>query len=62
LWSELTGTADGGHYFSYVKESYEDVVSRLSANRDVEGRQSTPLNLQEVEKNRRWIEFNDTEV
>jgi len=55
-----TGTAEGGHYFSYIKESYEDVVSRLKAC--AAPGQSCSLSPEEVEKSRRWIEFNDTEI
>lgn len=67
------GTADGGHYFSYIRESAEDATARLllsrggdsdigaDSDRDSDRKDSWP-SAQQVERSRRWIEFNDTEV
>lgn len=52
----VVGTAEGGHYYSYIKESREDVLCRLGAST------ASHISREEVEASRRWIEFNDTEV
>ena len=47
-----TGTADSGHYYSYIKE--DDEI-------DGDVNLSVPVNG-ETAKKRRWLEFNDSEV
>jgi hypothetical protein len=61
------GTAEGGHYFSYIRESREDVLSRLAGQEQEQEQERGKEKEKEesgdwVERSRRWVEFNDTQV
>lgn len=51
-----TGTSDSGHYYSYIRESVEDAAERCRLL-ELSGQMLTP-----AQKERQWIEFNDSEV
>jgi hypothetical protein len=67
-WYELTGivvhtgTTDSGHYYSYIKESVEDVKDRSSSQMTDSVRVEQEGERAVSDPPRRWVEFNDSEI